>query len=103
MSDGEEHAVDADVKAYFQRYETIFDSEPWQLLTDEWRRDLAEIPVRAFFDAKSWDEILAARAVVQKLSEYLTYPKQIELRKQAIMVERERIRDDNRDMERPDV
>ncbi len=100
-------AGDADLtdgeKSYFQKFEAVFDSPEWKLLTDEWRKDLAEIPVRAFFDAKSWDEILAARATIRKLQEYLVYPQILELRRQAILVERERLDSDKRDMERPDV
>lgn len=102
MSEGDAQLLDAE-KSYFQKYDGIFGSPEWEALTNEWRNDLAEIPVRAFFDAKSWDEILAARALVAKLQEYLTYPRQIELRKQAIVVERMRLESDNRDVERPDV
>jgi hypothetical protein len=92
-----------DEKSYFSKFESVFNSPEWAAVTDEWRKDLAELPVRAFYEARSWDEILAARAVVAKLQEYLTYPRQIELREQAILFERSRYASDKRDMERPDV
>lgn len=102
MTEGEVALTDGE-KSYFERFNAIFASPEWDALTREWRNDLAEIPVRAFFEAKSWDEILAARALIKKLQEYLTYPQQVDFRKQAILAERAQIAADNRELSRPDV
>ncbi len=102
MMEGDELLQDGE-KAFFQKFAAVFDSPEWEALTNEWRNDLAEIPVRAFYDARSWDEILAARALVTKLREYISYPAQIDMRKQAIIVERMRLDADNRESSRPDV
>lgn len=90
-------------KGFFQRFSALFESDEWQLLVTEWSRDLDALPTRAFWQAKSWDEILAARALHAKLSEYLAYPNEIELRRQHLIEQREQELEDNRDYERPDV
>lgn len=95
--------LDDGEKSYFEKFETVFNSEAWAELVKEWRDDLATIPVRAFYEAKSWDEILAARALVEKLREYIAYPRQIDFRKQNILAERAQLEADNRESLRPDV
>lgn len=90
-------------KAYFSGFEEVFESSAWRALSEHWRRDLDSIPLRAFWSAESWDEILAARALCRKLEEYLTIPQQIALQKRAVIEERELQMEDNREASRPDV
>lgn len=85
---GEELLNDSE-QSYFNKFRDIFESDEWQLLVEEWQKEIDAIPLRAFESANSWDEILAARALVQKLREYLAYPAELDLRKEQAIHQRE--------------
>lgn len=98
----EDYLTDSE-RSYFSEFEEFFDSPAWRALAEGWRKDLEALPERAFWEAKSWDEILAARALCTKLKEYLSAPQLIAYRKAAMIEERQFIADVNREAERPDV
>lgn len=99
----EDHLLSEDERGFFQRFESLFESAEWQLLVNEWRKEIEEIPLRAFHNAQSWEEILAARALVKKLEEYLSYPAELGIRKQGTIFEREQQLADELEASRPDV
>ena len=56
----------------YRYWDELFRCKGWKLLMQEWQEEANDLPMRAFVNAKSWDEILAARAAIQKIDELLT-------------------------------
>lgn len=79
MRTDHEVLTDSD-KSYYSAWEQLFDSQGWAQLTQELEHEAKDLPERAFRDAKSFDEVLAARAATRKLEEILSYPNEINLR-----------------------
>lgn len=92
-----------DERAHFQKWESLFASEGWELFTKELQTELDDLPNRGFADAKNWEEVLAGRAAEKKLREILHYPNEIELRKQHLLLERKWEAEEAAEANRPDV
>ncbi len=57
----------------YRHWEQLFRCKGWTLLMQDWQDEANDLPMRAFENAKTWDELLAARAALQKINELLTW------------------------------
>ena len=78
-----------DERAYFSALEDLFNSKGWEFLTREMRADMEQLPLRAFQNAKSYEELQTARAKAAALSELLAAPTAYQLSKDSIIQARE--------------
>lgn len=78
-----------DERAYFMEMESLFNHPGWARLCREMQHEIDTVPMVAFDNAKTWDELLKARARVQALRELMTYDKAVDLRR--LNIEQERL------------
>src|SRR5688500_18255405 len=102
MSD-EQVLLTDDEREYFREMESMFNSRGWQNIEAEMEAEIEDLPRRTFESARSWDEVLAARAGRQKLMELASYPAQIDNRKENLMEERRQEAQEAELANRPDV
>jgi hypothetical protein len=67
---------------YYRAFESMFGSIGWKLFTDEIREGMENAPERHFWEAKSLEDLKAARAAHSQLVWLLNYPHHIEAKKQ---------------------
>jgi hypothetical protein len=70
---------------FFSNMETTFLSGGWELLSQGWKEERDALIGGAFFGAKSFEDVVAARIRYQLLSDLLSLPDTIEAQKQAIL------------------
>jgi len=73
----------------YRHWEQLFRCKGWTLLMQDWQNEADDLQLRAFDSAKSWDELLAARAALQKINELLTWESAINNARDADIYEAE--------------
>lgn len=61
-------------EAHFQALEDLFSSKGWEIVTRDLTSERRDLPSRAFDHARSYEELLAARAKARSLDELLSLP-----------------------------
>jgi len=73
-----------DEQSYFMEMESLFNHPGWARLTRELEAEIAAVPAEQFERAKSYDDILVARARYDALKTFVAYPQHVEIRRQQI-------------------
>jgi hypothetical protein len=77
-----------DERAHFAKWDKLFQSEGWELLKEELQKELDEGPAQYFLSAKTFEELLSARARIQTVAQLVAYDRIIALRKENLMHQR---------------
>lgn len=77
--------LDAKQKEFFRSMEATFDTSGWTLLTQGWKEEQAALSQMMFFNAKTMEDVQAARVRYGLLTELLQLPDAIANQKQAIL------------------
>ena len=70
---------------FFSNMETTFLSGGWELLSQGWKEERDALIGAAFFGAKDFEDVRAARVRYQLLSDLLALPDTIEAQRQVII------------------
>jgi len=81
-------------RGQFMEFESMFGSPGWSRLMREYENELRDLPLQAFENARSFEEIVQARIRLAVLAELALYPEIIEARKRNIIEMREQERDE---------
>ena len=76
--------MNTEQKEYFAAMEQMFNTEGWTLVQRGWKEEQDALAERMFFNAKSMEDIVAARVRYGLLDELSKLPEMIEAQKHAI-------------------
>ncbi len=79
----------------YRYWDELFRCKGWKLLMQDWQEEATSLPMRAFENAKTWDELLAARAALRKIEELLTWETALNNARDADIYEAEQALEDD--------
>jgi len=67
-------ALTPEQKQFFSQLEDTFRTPGWQLLINGWKEEQNQLPMQAFFGAKSYEDVEKARVRFGLLNELINLP-----------------------------
>jgi hypothetical protein len=74
--------MDAQQQEYFAAMEALFNTKGWELLSNGWAAELELLPQTAFFNAKTFDEVVEFRIRYDLVNELKSLPELVALQKE---------------------
>lgn len=76
--------LDQKQKEFFSTMQHTFDTPGWTLLKQGWQSEIDQLPLNVFYNAKSMEDIEAARERVKLLNELIALPAVITMQRDQI-------------------
>lgn len=71
----------AQQQEFYSNLENTFNTQGWALMVQGWKEEQKQLPLAAFFNAQTMDDVRAARVRYGLLDELITLPDTIEQQK----------------------